>query len=161
MSPVVPDRQSLDGSYANASPCSAPQPLRARALARLRLPRVGRQPAEPLDSSRHRESRARAWLITRRSARVGLASALESVLVEAECSRGERGPGISICHAEIEIAHDEIARLAQRLRDPDRVRPAGVVLARRLLADTTGPLYVASSNDELHRQVRRIADALG
>jgi hypothetical protein len=32
---------------------------------------------------------------------------------------------------------------------------------RRLLADGTGPLYVASPNDELWRQVRRAAVELG
>jgi hypothetical protein len=160
MSFVLHNRQSLDGSHPNAGRRIAPRRLRVRALAGLRRSRIDRHPADLLDAGRHRESRARAWLITRRSARVGLARALESILVEAECSRGERGAGISICHAEIEVAHDAIARLAQRLRDPSRVRPTGVVLARRLLADTTGPLYVASSNDELYRRVRRIADAL-
>jgi hypothetical protein len=98
--------------------------------------------------------------MTRPNARQRLADALESVLVEAERSCGERAGGLRICHEEIEVARDEIARLAQRLRDPYRVRPAGIALVRRLLTDASGPLFVPSANDELYRQVRRAAAAL-
>lgn len=158
MSRATPSRQSLDGLYLAASRRGASPVLRIRALARLRRAALDRHPAACADGAGHRESRARAWLITRHSARERLATELESLLVEAERSCGQRGGGI--CLDEIEVARDEIARVAQRLREPYRVRPAGVALARRLLADTGGPLFAPSGNDELYRQVRRAAVAL-
>jgi len=161
MSFVAPSRrQSLDGSYLAASRRGASPVLRIRALARLRRVALDRRSVARVDGTGHRESRARAWLITRRSARDCLATELESLLVEAERSCGQRAGGVCLCLEEIEVARDEIARLAQRLRDPYRVRPAGVALVRRLLADTRGPLFAPSGNDELYRQVRRAAAAL-
>jgi hypothetical protein len=160
MSFVTSSRQSLDGPYLAASRRGASPVLRVRALVRLRRNALDRRSAAGVDGTDHRELRARAWLITRPSARERLADELEWVLVEAEHSWGQRAGGVCLCLEEVEVARDEIARLAQRLRDPYRVRPAGVALVRRLLADTSGPLFVPSGNDELYRQVRCAAAAL-
>jgi hypothetical protein len=156
---VASTDRSLDGFHLAASRRGASPVLRARALVGLRRDALDRRSAG-VEGDGGRESRARAWLLTRRSARQRLATTLDSLLVEAERSRGERGAGACICVEEVEAARDEIARLAQRLREPYRVRPAGVALVRRLLADTSGPLFVPSANDELYRQVRRAAAAL-
>lgn len=159
MSLVISDRRLLDRSRLAATGRRAPAAAPRGVVARLgRLLRSRR--ADRVDGARHRESAARAWLLTRPSARERLASAFESVLVEAELSRGERSGGVTICHAEIEAAREEILRFAERVREPGRVSAAGVALARRLLADTSGPLYVASSDDELSRQMRRAVEAL-
>jgi hypothetical protein len=93
------------------------------------------------------------------SAREWLAIALEAILINAERPRPERDGAVP-CREEVEVARGEILRLVERLRDPRPVRPRGVALARMLLADEAGPLYVASPNDELWRQVRRAAAAL-
>ena len=160
MSLFASSRQSRDGSYLAASRRGASPVSCVRALARLRRAALDRRPVARVDGTGHRESRARAWLITRPSARDRLAAELEWLLVEAERSWGQRAGGVCLCLEEVEVARDEIARLAQRLRDPYRVCPAGVVLVRWLLADTSGPLFVPSGNDELYRQVRCAAAAL-
>ena len=159
MSLVTSDRRSLDGAQLAATGRRAPDAAHRGVVARLgRLPRAQR--ADRVDGARRRESAARDWLLTRPSSRERLAGAFESVLVEAELSRGERSGGVSICHAEIEAAREEILRFAERVREAGRVSAAGVTLARRVLADTSGPLYVASTDDELSRQMRCAVEAL-
>jgi hypothetical protein len=154
----VDDERPATGSRAAAD---APA-LRARALAWLQQTALDRRLADGESCVSDGDLTARAWQITRPAARRRLASALDAVLAEAgqPRPRRQRGAVVPICRQEVEVARDEIQRLAERLRDPRPVRPRGVALARQLLADGNGPLYVPSTNDELWRQMRRTAVAL-
>ncbi len=134
--------------------------LRARALATVRHAALDRRLAVGAVSTTRRVLAARAWQLTRASARERLATALDAILIDAERSRPERSARVRVCRQEVQVARGEIQRLAERLRDPRPVRPHGVALARRLLRDGTGPLYLASANDELYRQLHRASVAL-
>lgn len=106
------------------------------------------------------ELAARAWQLTRPRACARIARTLTAVLAEAERPIAPRGAAVPVRRAEVEMARDELVRAVARLRDPRPVRPRGVVMLRRLLADGDGPLYAPSPNDELWRRVRRASIAL-
>jgi hypothetical protein len=158
---ATPYRQLLDDSRLDAGQRAAtPTPaLRARALASLRNAALDPRLADGADIT-DRALTARAWQITRPNARERLATALDAILLNAERPRPEHDATFRICREEVEVARGEIVRLVERLRDPRPVRPRGVALARRVLTDRTGPLYVTSANDELWRRLRRAAAAL-
>jgi hypothetical protein len=158
---ATPHRRPLDDSAAAGRRVATPAPvLTARALATLRHFALDRRLAAGADTADDRQLTARAWQITRASARERIATALDAILIDAKRPRPEQGVTVRVCREEVEVARDEILRLAERLRDRRPVRPRGVALARQLLADGAGPLYVASPNDELWRHVRRAAAAL-
>lgn len=152
------DDYRLDAG-ARAATRNAPS-LPARALAAVRHAALDRRLADGADTAEHRQLTARAWQITRASACQRLAAALDAIVIDVERPGPARSARARICREEVEVARAEIGRLAERLRDPRPVRPRGVALARRLLTDGTGPLYVASANDELYRQLRRATVAL-
>src|SRR5665213_1392949 len=60
---------AIDASHRPPIERGASPVLRVRALARLRRAALDRRPVARVDGTGHRESRARAWLITRPSAR--------------------------------------------------------------------------------------------
>jgi hypothetical protein len=155
-------RQGTDGYGLDVGSRAAPRvpALRARALATVRHGALDRRLAEGADSAGDRELAARAWQITRASARERLATALDAVLIDAERPRSERRWSVRVCREEVEVARGEIQHLAERLRDPRPVSARGVALARRLLSDGTGPLYAPSANDELYRQLHHASVAL-
>jgi hypothetical protein len=134
--------------------------LRARVRASLRKGALDRRLVEGKDPSEDRVLRARAWQLTRPRARERLASALEAILSEVERPQFGLRASVPVCREEVEVARGEIARLTERLRNPRPVRARGVLLVRRLLSDGDSPLFVASGNDELWRQMRGAAEAL-
>jgi hypothetical protein len=162
MSIATPHRQLFDDSQLDAGNRLATRTpaVGARTLTALRRAALDRRLANGADTTDSRALTARAWQITRPSARERLAAGLDRVLVDAARPRRERSARVPVCRAEVEVARREILRLVERLRDPRPVYPRGVALARRLLTDGGGPLYAASANDELWRQVRRAAAAL-
>jgi hypothetical protein len=166
MSFATPYRQLLDQLLDDSRPdaghraATRAPALRSRALATLRHAELDRRLADGADTTDDRELIVRAWQITRPSARERLATALDAILTDAERPRRARGTSVPICREEVAVARDEIVRLVERLRDQRPVRPRGVALARRLLTDGTGPLYVACANDELWRRLHRAAAAL-
>lgn len=101
----------------------------------------------------------RAWQLTSPRARARIARTLGAALSEAE-QPVRRGAAVPVCRTEVEVARDELVRAIARLRDPRPVRPRGIVMLRRLLADGDGPLYAPCANDELWRRVRRASIAL-
>ena len=134
--------------------------LRARALACLHQAALDRRLAKGAGTAGDRALTARAWQITRASARESLAATLDAILIDVDRPRPPLSARVSPCRDEVRVACGEIRRVAARLRDPSPVRPRGVALVRCLLTDGTGPLYVPSANDELYRQIRRAAAAL-
>ncbi|MGO9791093.1 MAG: hypothetical protein ACLP8S_16825 [Solirubrobacteraceae bacterium] len=162
MSQATHHPQTLASDRANGDPC-APTYVRAlgpRLLATVRQAELDRRIADGADTSDDRELAVRAWQIPRAHARPRLASALDTILLDAERSTPARRWSVRVCRQEVEVARGEIQRLAERLRDPRPVRPCGVALTRRVLSDGTGPLYATSANDELYRQLHRALSAL-
>jgi HAMP domain-containing protein len=160
-SPATPYRRPRDnGLEAGRRAATAAPVLPARAFAMLRHSALDRRLAAGADATGDRQLAVRAWQITRTSVRERVAAALDAILIDAERPRPHHGAAVCVCGEEVEVARDEILRLAERLRDRRPVRPRGVALARQLLTDGVGPLYVASPNDELWRQVRRAVAAL-
>lgn len=103
---------------------------------------------------------ARAWQLTHPRARAQMARALMAVLADADAPVPRGGAAVPVCRTEVEAARDELVRAVARLRDPRPVRPRGMAMLRRLLADGDGPLYAPSASDELWRRVRRASVAL-
>jgi hypothetical protein len=158
---ATPYREPHDDPLQASRRAATPAPvLPARALATLRHSALDRRLAAGAETTADRQLTARAWQITRRSARARVAAALDAILIDAERPRPEQGARVRVCREEVEVARPEIVRLAERLRDRRPVRPRGVALVRQLLADGAGPLYSASPNDELWRHVRRAVAAL-
>lgn len=62
---------------------------------------------------------------------------------------------VPIRRAAVRDQRDSIERLIRRLTDDDPVRAEGVVLARCLLTDGTGPLYCPSPQDTIGTAARR------
>jgi len=102
----------------------------------------------------------RAWQISRVQERANLASALESVIRDAEVPRRGISAAVPIRRAEVLDAREEIRRLARRLRDPRPAQPKGVALVRQLLTLGDGPLYTAAAPDALRHAVRDATDEL-
>ena len=102
----------------------------------------------------------RAWQLTSPRACARIARTLSAAIDEAQEPRPRRGAAVPVCRDEVDVAHAELVRAIARLRDPRPVRPRGIVMLRRLLADGDGPLYAARANDELWRRVRRASIAL-
>jgi hypothetical protein len=61
---------------------------------------------------------------------------------------------------EVSAAVSDIAALRRRLRDGERVDPAGAAMLRLLLTDPTGPLYDPVGPGSLARHLRAAAAAL-
>jgi hypothetical protein len=112
------------------------------------------------DATRHPVLGARSWQLTRPAACRRLAARLEALLTESGRPQSHRSGPVPVCRPEVKAARSEILRIAARLREPRAVRPAGVVLLRRILCDGGGPLYVDCGNDELYRRLRVAHTAL-
>jgi len=102
----------------------------------------------------------RAWQLTSPRTRARIARTLSAAIDEAQEPLPRRGAAVPVCRSAVDAARDELARAIARLRDPRPVRPRGIVMLRRLLADGDGPLYAPSASDELWRRVRRASIAL-
>lgn len=159
MSVVMPDRRLLGDAHVDAGEPYAARPpaLRDRLRAVMHQIDLDRRLASGERIGDDHELTVRAWQITRPAARKRLADfLLESAEWLPECG-GTARPH----QPEVAAARGEIERLAERLRDQRPVRPRGVALARELLAEGDGPLYVASGDDELVERVRRALAELG
>jgi hypothetical protein len=131
--------------------------LRVRVL-RAALDRAIADGAGPADSAAL-ALRARQ-LATRREAD-HVAERLEAILHELDLPPARvltaRAP---LQRAQIVAARPFVANLAQRLRDVERPRAAGVACARQLVVDGAGPLYAPSDPGDLAHRAWRAADAL-
>jgi hypothetical protein len=132
--------------------------LRARVL--LHAGRLDAALAAGADPSASPELGLRADRLTSARHRRTLAGRIEEVIRLAE----QPGPRLSaappLAKRDVRDARAALLDLSQALRVAERVAPAGVVLARRLLSDGAGPLYVHCAEDALWHAVRAASAAL-
>jgi hypothetical protein len=97
--------------------------------------------------------------------RRALANGLERAIAQAKRYSGSNVDS-PISREEVARAHPLLLRLAERLRNSDTVSPRGVVILRRLLTDTTSPIFspgwsrARAAPGELERQARAALSAL-
>jgi hypothetical protein len=97
-------------------------------------------------------------------ARARLAGHLEDAIARADRPSAPFSASVPVCRPAVSQARGALLDLAERLRAPRRVDPDGVRLARRLLVDGAGPLYVAAEPGELRAaalEALRALDAHG
>jgi hypothetical protein len=106
------------------------------------------------------------WRATREArmsserARRRLAQDLERAVARAEEPHAPFTAVIPVHREAVHLAHGALLDLAERLRAPRPVDPAGVRLARALLFDGAGPLYVPTCSGELRAAAIRALEAL-
>jgi hypothetical protein len=116
--------------------------------------------AAGVDPAASPELALRARQLTGPDARETIAAALEEAIAEAV--RPPRGltARVPVHGAQVLAARPFLERLAGELRAARRPRAQGVLRARRILADGTGPLYAPAPLGELARLAWRACDAL-
>ncbi len=114
--------------------------LRLRVLAnRDRLDRMLIEGADPVTSE---ELTLRAYQLSRLSHRRALAASVDDVL-DSAAKRRRRSPAAPpLAREGIAAGRPALAELSRALREEPVVAARGVALARRLLTDGAGPLYV-------------------
>jgi hypothetical protein len=98
--------------------------------------------------------------MTSERSRRRLAEDLENAIVRAERPSAPFSAAIPVCSEATGEACGALLDLAERLRAPRHVDPSGVRLARRLLHDGAGPLYVPAHPGELRAAVLQALEAL-
>jgi hypothetical protein len=100
-----------------------------------------------------------ARMVSERSRR-RLAEDFENAVARAEQPSAPFSSVIPVCDEARGAARGALLDLAERLRAPRRADPHGVRLARRLLHDGAGPLYVPAEPGELRAAVLQALEAL-
>ncbi len=137
----------------------APIGLYLRALAH--RGRLDSELLEGADPGVSAELELRAAQLTSRRHRRVLADSLEEIMRVAERSSAPRvSASAPLVRADVRAARAALLDLECSLRREGDVRPAGVILAERLLTDGSGPLYVESENDALWHAARDASAAL-
>lgn len=124
--------------------------LRSRRIASLRLrwrvlihrERLDRLLIEGVDPVTVPELTLRAFQLSRRSHRIALAASVDDAVRSAPVRRRRSPSAPPLARDGIAAAKDELAALSRALREEPVVAARGVALARRLLTDGSGPLYV-------------------
>ena len=121
--------------------------LRLRVLAqRERLDRRLIEGTDPVTSA---ELTLRAYQLSRPAHRRALAASVDDAVASAAVSRRRSAAAAPLARAGIEAARPELEELSRRLREEPVVAARGVALARRLLTDGSGPMYVESGEGVL------------
>jgi hypothetical protein len=92
--------------------------------------------------------------------RARLAGHLEDAIARAERPHSPFSATVAVCRAAVREARGALLDLAERLRGPRPVAPAGVRLAQELLVDGAGPLYVPAHRGELRAAALQALGAL-
>jgi hypothetical protein len=133
--------------------------MRVRVLARReRLDRLLLEGADPVTTP---ELTLRAFQHTRPASRVALAASLDDAVASAATRRRRSPTAAPLARGAIAAARPELQELARSLREDRIVAARGVVRARRLLTDGSGPLYVESGDGALRRAAQAALSALG
>jgi hypothetical protein len=103
---------------------------------------------------------ARDARIARPTPRRRLAEDLEQAIERAERLPAPFSSAVPVDRRAVREAHGALLDLAERLRAPRAADPAGVRLARALLTDGGGPLYVPGRPGDLRAAALRALFAL-
>ena len=121
---------------------------------------LDRQLAAGVDPSTSDMLECRAAQLTTGKHRVVLATGFERVIEAAEEPPYALSSPDPLRRAEVLASRDVLLSLARELRSERSVRVRGVALAHRLLTDARGPLYAATSCDEVQQVAHAARDAL-
>jgi hypothetical protein len=117
---------------------------------------MGYAPTRDIDASnplrlglRVRLRAAREARMASAGARTRLAERLEQAIARADRPHARFSAAVPVSRAAVNHARSALLDLAERLRAPRPVDPAGVRMAHQLLVDGAGPLYVAAEPGEL------------
>lgn len=113
---------------------------------------------EDVDSSEQLTLRARQLTSMRERRR--LADSLDGALSIAEGRSRHVSSAPPLARRNIRACRAALLQLSRALRHDDVVHAAGVVRARELLTDGTGPLYLEARQDALWHALRRANGAL-
>jgi hypothetical protein len=132
--------------------------LHLRVLARReRLDRLLIEGADPVASE---ELTLRAYELSRPSHRRALAASADDAVKSAATRRRRSQAAPPLAREGIGSARFALAEISRALRDEPLVAARGVALARRLLTDGAGPLYVESGDGVLRLAVDETIRAL-
>jgi len=131
-----------------------------RTLARIRGASLDRRLAAGEAASSDRALSARADLIAGWENRQGLADDWEHLLATARKPVAPRSPRLPMQSTAILAAEYDVRELVAMLRQPGRVNPRGIALARLLLTSGAGPLYNPRRSADLIRTLRSVVAAL-
>jgi hypothetical protein len=123
--------------------------------------RLDRRLLEGQDPVTTPELTLRAFQLTRPAARTALAASLQDAVSSAAVARRRSAGAAPLARSAISAALPELEALARALREEPVVAARGMVLARRLLADGSGPLYVESGDGALRYAAAGTLAALG
>jgi hypothetical protein len=115
---------------------------------------------EASDPASTPELTLRAFQLTRPASRRRLAASLEDVVSSARVRSRRYSSSPPPARLAIKLARGALAELAEALREEPVVTARGVALARRLLTDGAGPLYVQTPERTLLRAVQEASAAL-
>jgi len=103
----------------------------------------------------------RARQLAEPAARTRLAAALHDAVrsVDADPLARRRLPAIDVDARSVRACAGEIRALAHALMEP-HPRARGIVMARKLLTDSRGPLYAAGQADQLRSRILSARSAL-
>jgi len=146
--------------HGHAEPVTRSRGLWLRLSVLVHRARLDRMLAEGGDPAASQELGLRARQITSEPYRRTLADSFDRILAAAEGPRPRLSSAVTPANREVRAARAALLALCRALRDPGPVEPAGVALARQLLTDGAGPLYIESRNDALWHALRRAAAAL-
>lgn len=136
----------------------APVRLRLRVLAHHeRLDGLLEQGADPVADP---ALTLRAFQLTRLSHRARVADSLEGAIASAATRRRRSPSAPPLARESVAAARTELLTLARTLRGEPIVAPRGVVLARQLLTDGSGPLYVECADGALRCETESALAAL-
>jgi hypothetical protein len=102
----------------------------------------------------------RAYQLTRRASRRRLAESIDDVVSSAGVRPRRYSTSPPLAWRAIKAASAALGELSEALREEPVVTARGVALARRLLTDGSGPLYVQTPDGTLLRAVQETSAAL-
>lgn len=137
--------------------------LRIRLEALVRRAALDAQLAEGRNPHTSPQLELRAAQLTERAARRRLSAAFRALVEEAEWPVRRRGlsPKVPLNRRAVLDCRSQLEALADRLVVAEHPRPRGVAIARLLLVDGTGPLYLRSRADQLIHVIDTAERALG
>ncbi|HMI69275.1 MAG TPA: hypothetical protein VK510_04705 [Solirubrobacteraceae bacterium] len=103
---------------------------------------------------------AREARLTSERVRRRLAERIEEAIARSDTPPSPLSAAVPIARAAAGEARSALLDLAERLRSPRPVNPDGVRVARALLVDGGGPLYVPQEPGELRAAALQALDAL-
>ena len=96
-----------------------------------------------------RELALRAGQLTAKRTREVVAASIDDLLQQSNRPRPGHSSQVPVSYAMVRAVRDELAELAERVREPGPIRPQGMALTVLLLSDVEQPLFGVGTAEEL------------